>query len=354
MAAADFPHRGSFRPSNAVAPMKASLAACVCLLSVAHAKPPPTTKGIVAYSPGALGADYARAAFYVSLDAHPFNYLATDAEGRTHHILRKEMVEVLELSAFSPDLSTEAQRLALEADLVRLRERADALPVLRPFLPVVEEETTARLARYAGGERLVAGVWRPDGAIPDPSADDFLPASTNGDGLLAVERLETLDGKVYGRARIVRVELDNAVVFHSRGVAVVPAAKFDETIREAIPFDYTGAEAVAAARRVVEDESALDLVSSVCDILVLRVLQGGVIGNVMVWHSCPGGMMAPDCEYVEIDAQALGLVDGQYLSGVRLQRFREPYVDYGPHGHRMTVPLWRHLPGSGFVSRPIP
>lgn len=337
--------------------MKASLAACACLLSVVHAKPPPTTKGIVAYSPGALGADYARAALYVSLDAHPFNYLATDAEGRTHHILRKEMVEVLELSAFSPDLSTEAQRLALEADLVRLRERADALPVLRPFLPVVEEETAARLARYTGGERLVAGVWRPDGAIPDPSADDFLPLSAAGDGLLAVERLETLDGKVYGRARIVRVELDNAVVFHSGGVAVVPAAKFNETIREAIPFDYTGAEAVAAARRVVEDEAAkeaaLDLVSTVCDIRVLQVLQGGVIGNVMVWHGWPGGgMMTLDCEYVEIDAQALGLVDRQYLSGVRLQRLRDPYVDYGPEGHRMTIPRWRHLPGSGFVSRP--
>lgn len=163
-----------------------------------------------------------------------------------------------------------------------------------------------------------------------------------GDPLPTFERLETLSGKVYEQARIVRIELDAAIVHHAVGVARLLATDLHDETRQTIPFDFEGAAKAEAARQAAYEasvrEAELDRLYPACSILVQQVLVHGVLGEVTVWTGPE--ILSFDHAFVELDARALGLVDGDRIEGIRLERLDDPFVYYDAHGDRATVPRW--------------
>jgi len=184
---------------------------------------------------------------------------------------------------------------------------------------------------------------RPD--VSPPAAEAALPS---------FDHLETLDGRVYESARVVRVLLDEAVVSHASGVATLAAADLPEAVREAVPFDHAGAavarEARAAAAAALRREDQLDALYPPATVRVLQVVPGGVIGKVLFWvNRGGGGIMNSEPEFIELDAGALGLVDGVLVRGLRLERLDEPYVYTAAFGALATIPRLRHYDKAGLA-----
>lgn len=167
-------------------------------------------KGIVLYSPGALGSEFANAAFYLDLKEHGNTYLATPLSGSSIRILRNEFIQDIPLDFFDKDLKSDSERTAWVGKIDGLKALAAKFPTGYAVINQAITRAQTMVDRYDAGERFALGVWY--------SKADFLARSTQ---MAGANELQTSTGRTLVNPKFQRVDGENAVISHQGGFARV-------------------------------------------------------------------------------------------------------------------------------------